>query len=106
MGLSPRVFQSGTSVLKSPHIDKKGPSKARKALFLSALSCIRYNEYFKAKFDRLLANGKPKMVAIIAVMCQMIKYLKLRYFSDANANLHDRKASYQICRLEKPTKTN
>ena len=82
LGLSPRVFQSGTSVLKSPHIDKKGPSKARKALFLSALSCIRYNEYFKAKFDRLLANGKPKMVAIIAVMCQMIKYLKLRYFSD------------------------
>ena len=80
LGLSPRVFQSGTSVLKSPHI--KGPSKARKALFLSALSCIRYNEYFKAKFDRLLANGKPKMVAIIAVMCQMIKYLKLRYFSD------------------------
>ena len=43
LGLSPRVFQSGTSVLESPY---------------------------------------------------MIKYLKLRYPSDAN--LHDRKASCQI----------
>ena len=91
LGLSPRVFQSGTSVLKYPHIDKKGQSKVIIDLYICALSCIRYNEYFKTKFDRLLANGKPKMVAIIAVMCQMIKYLKLRYFSDDlnNVDLKD-----------------
>ncbi len=36
----------------------------------------------------------------------MIKYLKLRYFSDANANLHDRKASYQILANQEIYRTN
>jgi len=76
LGLSPRIFQSGSSVYKSQKINKMGSSNVRRILFMSALCAIRFNEKFKARYDRLIANGKKKMVAIVAVMCAIIRYLK------------------------------
>ncbi|PSM52081.1 transposase, IS110 family [Campylobacter blaseri] len=49
LGLSPRIYESGISVKKNQHINKIGNSNIRKALFLSALSCIRFNPIFKNK---------------------------------------------------------
>ena len=53
-----------------------GSSNIRRILFMSALCAIRFNEKFKARYDRLIANGKKKMVAIVAVMCAIVRYLK------------------------------
>jgi len=76
LGLSPRIFQSGSSVHKSQKINKMGSSNIRRILFLSALCTVRFNDKFKARYDRLIATGKKKMVAIVAVMCAIVRYLK------------------------------
>lgn len=82
LGLSPRIYESGISVKKSQKINKIGNSNIRRILYLSALSCIRHNEVFKQRYERLLTNNKSKKVAIVAVMCAIIRYLKSRYFKD------------------------
>ncbi len=51
------------------------------AIFMPALAAIRYNADMKAKYDRLIAIGKEKKVAIIAVMRKL--------FVLANALLRD-----------------
>lgn len=76
IGLSPRIFQSGSSVHKSQKINKMGNSNIRRILFMTALCAIRFNAKFKARYERLLANGKKKMVAVVAVMCAIVRYLK------------------------------
>lgn len=82
LGLSPIVYQSGISVKKNPHINKIGNPYIRKILFFSALSCIKHNEIFKSRYERMLLNNKPKKVAIVAVCCAIIRYLKSYYFKD------------------------
>ena len=69
IGLSPRIFQSGSSIHKSQKINKMGNSNIRRILFMTALCAIRFNAKFKLRYERLLANGKKKMTAIVAVMC-------------------------------------
>jgi len=76
IGLSPRIFQSGSSVHKSQKINKMGNSNIRRILFMTALCAIRFNAKFKSRYERLLANGKKKMVAVVAVMCAIVRYLK------------------------------
>lgn len=84
LGLKPKTYESGISVKKNPHITKTGNNEVRKMLFLSALSCIRFNPHFKERYEKLISNGKPKKVAIVAVMCAIIRYLKSYYFSENN----------------------
>lgn len=69
IGLSPRVFESGSSVFKREKISKRGDSLARKLLYLSTISALRNNQIIKQKYDRLIASGKPSMVALVAC-CQ------------------------------------
>ena len=76
IGLSPRIFQSGSSVHKSQKINKMGNSNIRRILFMTALCAIRFNAKFKSRYERLLTNGKKKMVAVVAVMCAIVRYLK------------------------------
>lgn len=83
LGLSPRIFESGVSVKKSQSITKRGSTNIRRILFMNSLSCIHFNDYFKEKYNRLIANGKHKKVAIVAVMCAIIRYLKT-YFKEDN----------------------
>ncbi|RAZ51708.1 transposase [Campylobacter hyointestinalis] len=80
LGLSPKVFESGSSVKKKSIIDKKGNSNIRKALFLSSLSCVRYNPKFKRYYEHLLTQNKNKKVALVAVCNKIIRHLKNRYF--------------------------
>ena len=76
LGLSPRIYESGSSVHKSPKINKRGSSAIRRVLFLAALVSFRYNDKFKQRYDNLIAKGKNKKVAIVAVMCAIVRYLK------------------------------
>ena len=76
LGLSPRIYESGISVKKSKCINKKGSSSIRRILFLTSLVCIRFNDKFKQKYENLINKGKNKKVAIVAIMCAVVRYLK------------------------------
>lgn len=74
-GIAPLPFQSGTSVLRSTHISHHGDNSSRKALFMSAVSSVRNNPIIKAKFDRLVSEGKPKKKALVAVMSHILRLI-------------------------------
>lgn len=71
-GLTPRQRQSGTSVRGRSMLSKTGSSRIRHALYMPALSAIRYNPVIRAFRARLLANGKHKMVIVGAVMRKLV----------------------------------
>lgn len=73
LGLSPRVYQSGTSVNGKGHICKMGTAKVRAVLYMAAKSAIRWNQGCKQLYERLRAKGKPYRVAMIAVVNKLIK---------------------------------
>lgn len=71
-GLDPSHKQSGTSVHKRSHISKQGNRYLRAALYMPALTAIRFDPHLKRFYEHLLAKGKPKMVAIGAVMRKLL----------------------------------
>ena len=70
-GLSPKIIQSGTSINKSC-LSKLGHKRLRKSLYMPALVAIKYNSHLREFYERLVNNGKPKKVAIIAVMRKLL----------------------------------
>lgn len=70
-GLSPREHQSGTSCGRT-RLAKTGNSRLRKMLYFPAMSATRCNPILKALYERLVAAGKPKMVALAAVMRKLL----------------------------------
>ena len=81
VGVAPFTRQSGQ--WKGKSMIAGGRPSARAAVFLAALSAIRCNPVLRAFYQRLLAAGKPKMVALIAVARKIITIL--------NAMLRDKK---------------
>lgn len=71
-GLTPSERSSGSSVRGKPRLSKIGNPRVRKLLYYPALAAIRYNPVIKALRDRLLAQGKPKMVAVGAAMRKLL----------------------------------
>lgn len=72
-GLAPWTRQSGQWRGKS--FIGGGRSAVRSALYMGALVAARYNPTLKAFRDRLVASGKPKIVAIIAVARKLLTIL-------------------------------
>jgi transposase len=52
-----------------------GRGKVRTALYVSMLSAIQYNPKIKSMYERLVAAGKPKKVAIVACMRKQLVIL-------------------------------
>jgi transposase len=73
VGLAPRIFQSGTSVKGRSRICKMGMSRVRALLYLCAWSAKRCNKACKELYERLLAKGKAKRAALIAVANKLLK---------------------------------
>ena len=71
-GLDPRTFESGTSVHKRPRISKVGNSYLRSALYMPALVAVQHEPQVRAFYDHLLARGKTKMQANVAVMRKLL----------------------------------
>lgn len=71
IGLNPQQAQSGTS-LNHTHISKTGDAELRKMLYMPALVAIQYEPNIKAFYEKLVGKGKPKKVAICAVMRKLI----------------------------------
>ena len=51
---------------------KAGNARLRKAVYLPALTAVRFNPVLKAFFDRLVAAGKPRMQAVGACMRKLV----------------------------------
>ena len=71
VGLNPHQFQSGTS-LRYGKLSKTGDPKLRKMFYMPALTAVRHNPILKAFYERLIAKGKLKKVAICAVMRKLV----------------------------------
>lgn len=72
-GLAPFTRQSGQ--WKGRSFIGGGRTAVRCALFMGAMVAKRHNPVLKAFFDRLVAAGKPKMTALIAVARKLITIL-------------------------------
>src|SRR5688500_5486721 len=64
-GLNPRRHQSGTSINRPARISKIGNAVLRTALYMPALSAMRYNPAIAALVDRLKAQGRLKGTQIV-----------------------------------------
>ncbi len=73
LGLSPRIFESGTSVKGKTKICKMGMGEVRSCLYMAARSARKYNPACKALYDRLRAKGKAHKLAMIAVVNKLLK---------------------------------
>jgi transposase len=71
-GLAPREYGSGTSVKKRTRLSKAGNARLRKALYLPALTAIRFNPLLQGFFARLVEAGKSKMAAVGACMRKLL----------------------------------
>ncbi len=54
-----------------------GRVEVRNALYMPTIVAIKHNPTIRTFYDRLVANGKPKMVAIIACMRKLITILNV-----------------------------
>ena len=68
-GLNPRLHQSGTSIDRVTRISKIGNAVLRAALYMPAMSAMRYNPALVALVARLKSRGrlKPKQIVVAAM---------------------------------------
>jgi transposase len=71
-GLDPRHHESGTSVHQKTRISKVGNRHIRRALYMPALTAVRFAPHLRAFYLHLQARGKCKMVALVAVMRKLL----------------------------------
>jgi transposase len=69
-GLAPVARQSGRWTGKA--FIRGGRANVRQALYMPALVAMRFNPDLKAKYQQLVAAGKPAKVAITAIMRKLI----------------------------------
>lgn len=72
-GLAPFTRQSGQ--WRGRSFITGGRTAVRTSLFMGAMVAKRHNPILKTFFDRLVAAGKPKMVALIAVARKLLTML-------------------------------
>ncbi len=72
-GLSPREFSSGTSIRGRSKICRQGGKTLRNILYMCSLSAIKSNVVCKQLYERLVAKGKNKKPALIAVCNKLLK---------------------------------
>lgn len=73
VGVAPFTRQSGQWRGKS--FIGGGRPAVRAALFMATMSAVRHNPAIRAFRERLLANGKPKMVVMVACMRKLLTIL-------------------------------
>ena len=71
-GLAPREYRSGTSVHKRTRLSKAGNARLRKALYLPAMTAIRFNPLVGAFYARLVGAGKAKRAALGACLRKLL----------------------------------
>lgn len=82
-GLDPRHHESGTSVHQKVRISKVGNRHIRRALYMPALTAVRFAPHLRAFYLHLQARGKCKMVALVAVMRKLLHAIFGMFKNDA-----------------------
>ena len=72
-GLSPVEYSSGSSIRGRTKICKQGGKQIRHILYMCALNAKQTNRACRELFDRLVAGGKNKKSAVIAVCNKLLK---------------------------------
>ena len=72
-GLAPTIRLSGKSVRGQSRISKAGNNVIRNLLFMCSFSACKNNKACKDLFDRIVAKGKSKKLALIAVANKLLK---------------------------------
>lgn len=73
IGITPRIYESGCSVKGKARISKIGMSRVRAMLYVCAWSAKKCNKACRELYERLLAKGKPKRIAMIAVAHKLLR---------------------------------
>lgn len=69
-GLAPISRQSGK--WQGHERIQGGRTFLRRAIYMPALVAVRFNRDLKAKYDQLIAAGKPAKVALVAIMRKLV----------------------------------
>lgn len=85
-GLDVKEKLSGTSVKGKPRISKRGNKYLRKAMFHPAMAAAKYDEKFKAIYERITERSGKKMKALVAVQRRL---LELTYILFKNQEPYD-----------------
>ncbi|WP_066839882.1 IS110 family transposase [Rufibacter ruber] len=72
-GLCPREYSSGSSVRGKVRITKMGGSQIRSKLYMCSLTAMRANKACRELYERLVAKGKNRKLALIAVCNKLLK---------------------------------
>ncbi len=75
LGVAP--FDRDSGMMTAKRFIKGGRQRPRDFVYLAALAAKRWAAHFKTFADRLIANGKPPKVAIVAVMRKLIEAANL-----------------------------
>ncbi|HAS6364237.1 TPA: IS110 family transposase [Vibrio vulnificus] len=73
IGVAPITRESGS--FKGKRMIKGGRMQVRTVLYMAMMSAMQCNPVFKETYQRLLAAGKPKKVALIACIRKMVVIL-------------------------------
>jgi transposase len=73
VGIAPLADDSGSR--RGPRRIWGGRAHVRSVLYMAAIVAIRHNPVLRAFYERLLAAGKPKKVAIVAAMRKLLTIL-------------------------------
>ena len=72
-GLHPRLEQSGRT--SHSRLSKAGPPPLRRALYMAAMVAIRHDADLGQRYDAFCARGKPKQVALVAIMHALFRHM-------------------------------
>ncbi|MDW5290371.1 IS110 family transposase [Formosa sp. PL04] len=72
-GLTPVIRKSGSSINGRPRISKIGNQKLRNLLFMCSFNACKYNKACRDIYERIVAKGKSKKLALIAVCNKLLK---------------------------------
>lgn len=72
LGLVPVERQSGTSLHARPRLSKAGPKTIRAALYMPAITALKWNPHVRSMKARLTAKGKTPMAIVGAAMHKLV----------------------------------
>ncbi|WP_424495381.1 IS110 family transposase, partial [Salinimicrobium sp. GXAS 041] len=72
-GITPIIRESGSSVRGKSKISKMGNPKLRNLLFMCSFTACKHNKACREIYERIIAKGKSKKLALIAVCGKLLK---------------------------------
>lgn len=72
IGLDPCTHESGSSIARPAHISRMGDGWIRDLLFMGAMSAVQGNNPLRTFYERLVARGKSKKLALVACARKML----------------------------------